>query len=192
MTGIFLLLAALTTGATLYVDVEAVDDRVVTLAEEKTKAFFAAHRDKLAAPWEAGVRSELQALAEELLDNQFIVVELYDRAARPLAEATRTTAGDVESAVHLMRHEFPTDARSFYKRHFIGNGVYVQVFVPIIGDDARRIGFFEGVYQVDDTVVGEFRIRLLWSLALAIVAAVAATVLIHRAVLARQRRPALG
>lgn len=192
VSGIFLVLAALTTGATLYLDVEAVDDRVVVLAEEKTKAFFAGHRDKLAAPWEAGVRSELQALAEELLDNQFIVVELYDRAARPLAEATRATAGAIESAVHLMRHDFPTDARSFYKRHFIAGGVYVQVFVPILDGDARRIGFFEGIYQVDGAIVGEFRTRLVWSLALALLAAVAGTALIHRTLIARPRRPELG
>ena len=192
VTGIFLVLAALTTGVTLYLDLEAVDDRVVVLAEEKTKAFFASHRGKLAAPWEAGVRSELQGLAEELLDNQFIVVELYDRAARPLAEATRATAGDVESGVHLMRHDFPTDARSFYKRHFIGDGVYVQVFVPIMDDNARRIGFFEGVYQVDGSVVDEFRARLFWSLALAILAAIVGTALIHRALLVRQRRPRIG
>ncbi len=185
MTGVFLALAALTTGIMLYLDIEAVDDRVVVLAEEKTRAFFASHRDKLASPWEVGVRSQLQELAEELLDNQFIVVELYDRAARPLAEAARPKSDDVESAVHLMRHEFPLDAKSFYKRHFIAGGVYVQVFVPIIADDGRRIGFFEGIYQVDGSVVEEFRLRLVWSLALAILAALAGTLLIRRALVPR-------
>ena len=189
MTGVFLALAALSAGITLYLDVEAVDDRVVAVAEEKTRAFFASHRDKLASPWEVGVRSQLQELAEELLDNRFIVVEFYDRAARPLAEATRAQSDDVESAVHLMRHEFPVDAKSFYKRHFIAGAVYVQVFVPIIADDGRRIGFFEGIYQVDGSIVDEFRLRLVWSLALALLAALAGTLLIHRAVVARRPRP---
>ena len=187
LSGIFLLFAALTTGVTLYLDVEAVDDRVVGMVEEKTKAFFADNRDKLSAPWESGVRSELHDLATKLLDRQFIVVELYDRAARPLAEATSAGAANVESMVHLLRHEFPPDAKSFYKRLFIAGGVYVQVFVPIIADDGRRIGFFEGIYQVDDDVVGEFRVRLAWSLSLALLAALAGTALIYRAVFARPR-----
>jgi hypothetical protein len=181
--GAFLLLAAAFVGVALYLQIEAVDERVVSLAERKTKAVFEAHPEELAAPFEAGARATLEQFAEGLLDNQFVAVELYDWAMRPLAEAKRRASEAVERRVDQIRHDFPTDNRPRYRRHFIDNGVYVQVFVPILAAGTRRVGYFEGLYEVPADVVAGLWRRVVWSLILGVLAAAVVTALLVRLIL---------
>jgi hypothetical protein len=58
--------------------------------------------------------------------------------------------------------------------------------VPILVDGTRRVGFFEGLYEVPVDVVAELRTRVLWSLVLGVLAAAAGTALLYRLVLARR------
>jgi hypothetical protein len=178
--GVFLLLAAAFVGTAVYLQIEAVDERVVSLAESKTKAVFDAHPEELAAPFEAGARATLEQFAEGLLGNQFVAVELYDWAMRPLAEAKRPASEAVERRIDQVRHDFPTDSRPRYRRHFIDNRVYVQVFVPIMGQGPRRAGYFEGLYEVPADVVAELWQRVVWSLILSLLGAAVVTALLVR------------
>ena len=135
-----------------WIEIELVDDAVVKLAEKEThnfvNRFLAEDSIKLDDP-------EIKTAIQVTLIDRFPIVELYDKNQQKHLEVIADGKEWVEGALKSKRHGFPVDNQPIYHRIDVGDSTFIQVLIPI------RLGFFEGIYQLDEDTISEINQRLL-------------------------------
>lgn len=172
----------------VYFDLEAVDEKVVSLAEAAAEDFLQQNHTALLAPDRSTAATTLGDAATRLLaGNHFVIVEIYDAQQRQIVERGRPGYRHVEMALDRSQHRFPTDTTTHYNKHLVAGLLYLQMVTPIRSADGRIVAYFEGIYEVDETTMAEIRQRLLHSLAIAIVAVMATSILLYPVILSLNR-----
>jgi HD-GYP domain-containing protein (c-di-GMP phosphodiesterase class II) len=105
----------------------------------------------------------LAHLAEQLVGKHFLMVELYDRNKELKLEVVRRGHTFSEN---VYRHQFPADNGFFHGLHFIGGQLWMVMVVPLKGEGQEVIGYFEGVYLVDQATFNGIRHDVLRTLLL--------------------------
>lgn len=98
-------------------------------------------------------QQHLTNLAQQLVRQNFLIVELYDLDQQLKVEAIRPDEEATESWIGRHRHQFPQRGEFTHEFHFNGGKLFIVVLVPIKGSGtmpAGTIGYFEGIYQVDE------------------------------------------
>lgn len=183
----FVVLSLLIGGAVFFSDLEDIDQRVVALAEQATTDFLADNRAALMHSAEPAARGALDAAVAALLQDHFVIAELYDADHRSLVERSRPGYDDVEAELNRSPHRFPKHAQPTYERHLVGGIIYLQVLTPVVDANDRPAAYFEGVYEVDAQNMREIRYGILHSLSIVIIAVLATTVLLYPAIIALNR-----
>jgi len=161
-----LLLVLIAGGITLTVRaLEALDDAVVRMSEAAAEHFLVEHHDGLLRAWERGRRQAIRQSVHEVLSDNFVIVEVYDLAARPIVEAVRPGYEAMEQRLSGNRHGFPSDHASAYDKFISDGRLYLQVISPILGAEKQIIGFFEGVYELPEAAQADLLHQLLRQLA---------------------------
>ena len=183
----FVVLSLLIGGAVFFSDLEDIDQRVVALGEQATADFLADNRAALLHSAEPSARAALDAAVAALLQDHFVIAELYDADHRSLVERSRNGYDNVEAELNRSPHRFPKHGQPTYERHLVGGIIYLQVLTPVIDATNRTVAYFEGVYEVDARNMREIRYGILHSLSIVVIAVLATTVLLYPAIIALNR-----
>jgi len=130
----------------------------------------------------------LTRLATQLVSQHFLVVELYDRNKQLKLEVVRHRAEFEEKLIDQYRHQFPKAGGFTHHLHFIQGELWLVTIIPLSGGkDTAPIGYFEGVYQVDEATFSQIKQGILHTLAFVTLGIFFTTVLIYPIVLTLNR-----
>ena len=183
----FVVLSLLIGGAVFFSDLEDIDQRVVALGEQATADFLADNRAALLHSSEPTAQALLRDAAGALLQDHFVIAELYDASHRSLVERSRPGYDRVEAELNRSPHRFPQHGAPVYERHLVGSIIYLQVLTPVVDASDRPVAYFEGVYEVDARTMQDIRYGILHSLSVVVIAVLATTVLLYPAIVALNR-----
>lgn len=129
----------------------------------------------------------LTNLAQQLVKRNFLVVELYDANKQLKIEAIRQGQETTEQWINSHRHQFPQRGDFFKEFHFTQGKLLLLILVPIKGPQHALIGYFEGIYQVDQETQDSIKDELLHTLLLIALSITFTTLLMYPIVLTLNR-----
>lgn len=103
----------------------------------------------------------LTNLAQQLVNHNFLVVELYDLNKQLRIEAFRQGQEATEQWMNRHRHQFPERGGFFHEFHLIEGKLLLVILIPIKGPHHTLTGYFEGIYQVDQQTQDSIKNELL-------------------------------
>ncbi|WP_157385850.1 HD-GYP domain-containing protein [Methylosarcina fibrata] len=150
----WLMLSLVVSGIVLTLEIYRVEAWVYQLALKESASFSgeAAHNlDSI----DRSAFEHLTKLARQLVEQHFLVVELYDRGQQLKLEAVRSGKELSEQTIDQYRHRFPNEQEFSHQLHFVNGEWLLVIVVPLKDAKNTKIGYFEGIYQVDrETLVG--------------------------------------
>lgn len=177
---------SLTAGAVVfYVGIERIDDQLVELAVAESGKLAGNALPLLNRP--AAERTPLDALTGDFVRRQFVVVELYDRERRKVAEAINPRHAAVEDELKRHAHAFPQDDERHYEKFVIGGETVLRVLLPMKDAAGAIAGFFEGVFVIAPETLERLRSELGIALAVVLCAVLLTTVSLYPVILALNR-----
>lgn len=129
-----------------FYELEKIDDSIVELASIQAKEIL-----PYGAPLQSNKNavSALAAQISDLIKNDFLVVEIYDKTGSKILESIASNYESVENAISQQKHPFPHDGKDYYERFNIDNNTYIQVLIPLFDMHKQLNGFFEGLYLIE-------------------------------------------
>jgi putative nucleotidyltransferase with HDIG domain len=182
----WLCLSAIVGSVVLFLEIKRMEDFVHQLALQESAVFSGESAHNL-ENLDSGAFEHLTHLARQLVGQHFLIVELYDRMQQLKLEAVRSGSEFPENTIDIYRHNFPKEREFSHQLHFIDGQLLLIVLVPL--EDARRtlIGYFEGVYQVDQTTLAGIEQQITRSLAFVALSISTTTLLMYPIVLILNR-----
>lgn len=168
-----------------YVGIERIDDQLVELAVAESGRLSGSALPLLNRP--AAERGPLIALTEDFVHEHFVVVELYDRQRRKVAEAISPRHAAVEDELKRYTHAFPQDDAPHYEKFVIGQQTVLRVLLPMKDTAGAIAGFFEGVFVIAPETLERLRNQLGLTLAVVVCAVLLTTVALYPVILALNR-----
>ncbi|MDD4913476.1 MAG: HD-GYP domain-containing protein [Methylococcales bacterium] len=111
--------------------------------------------------------AHLSRLAEQLVDKHFLMVELFDRNKDMKLEVMRQGHADAQHLIEAYRRQFPRPDGFSHDLHFMDGQLWMVIVMPLQGvGQIQPIGYFEGVYQVDQATFNDIRRNVLRTLIL--------------------------
>lgn len=152
-------------GLILWLELERIKQSVHELALRESAIFSgeSAHNlDQL----DPAAYQQLMDLARQLVNQHFLVVELYDRNKQLRLEIIRPGHELAEQDINRYRHRFPTVGEFSHEFHYVRGELLLVILVPLRDARDSLAGYFEGVYQVDretrDSIVEDLGRRLVF------------------------------
>lgn len=144
----WLFLSATVGGSILWLEIKRAEQLVHALALKESALFSGVSAHNL-EQLDTQSTEHLTQLAEQLVNQHFLIVELYDRNKQLKIEAIRQGQELVEQFIDQYRHQFPKADGFTHDLHFIHGQLWLVTLVPLRGEQDSPMGYFEGVYQVD-------------------------------------------
>jgi len=180
----WLLLSAAIGAVVLYLETEKIDEFVLGLALRESGVFTSADFIRIDR---ADRLAQLQRKSEALIERHFVVVEIYGTDKRLILESIGAGKEAVEARINAHAHGFPLKDAMQYKKFLIGGRLFLQVVAPMKGEAGEPLGYFEGVYQVDDATLSNIVRDLIRSLVLVVVVVFVTTALLYPIIIALNR-----
>ncbi|MBL0010061.1 MAG: HD-GYP domain-containing protein [Nitrosomonas sp.] len=136
---------------------------------------------------DASAFQHLTNLAQQLVNQHFLVVELYDLDQQLRIEAVRQGQEATEYSIDRYRHRFPKQGEFSHKFHFINDKLLLVVLIPIKGSKNTFSGYFEGIYQVDQQTQDKIKHELLRTLLFITISITFTTLLMYPIILTLNR-----
>ncbi len=136
-------------------------------------------------------QQHLTNLAQQLVRQNFLIVELYDLDQQLRVEAVRPGEEATENWIGQHRHQFPQRGEFTHEFHFNGGKLFIVVLVPIKGGGitpAGTMGYFEGIYQVDEKTLATIRSELIRTLLFVSISITFTTLLMYPIIIRLNRR----
>ncbi|QWF71936.1 HD-GYP domain-containing protein [Methylomonas paludis] len=153
----WLLLCLVLGGGMLWLEIDRIEQFVRILAMREAQILSAESVHNL-AELDGKTQQHLHQLAEKLVEEHFLVVELYDLNKTLQLEAVRKGSEAVEYHANNYRHKFPQADGFSHEMHLIDDQMLLVILVPLKSRfDDSQIGYFEGVYQVDQGTFAKIR-----------------------------------
>ncbi len=160
-----LLILTILAGAVVYfIELENIDELVQDLAVGESRAVLADYGRHWEDPQHIDLGLYIRKNESHGGKGNFIVIELYDKNRKLVAEAIRQGSEQIEIEMNKYRHEALMKDNVNYKKLYVGRQLYIMVVVPLKIDGSITGGYFEGVYEVDPMVMKDIRGRILWSI----------------------------
>lgn len=144
----WLFLSVTVGGSILWLEIKRAEQLVHALALKESAIFSGASAHNL-EQLDAQSTEHLRQLAEQLVSQHFLIVELYDRNKQLKLEAVRQGQESVEQFIDQYRHQFPKADEFTHDLHLTQGQLWLVTLVPLRGEQGLPMGYFEGVYQVD-------------------------------------------
>ncbi len=172
-------------GIVYYLEMEQIDEWVVSMAlAESEKLVESSIREGTLQQQNKALLHEKMA---EMTQRNFLIAELYDQEGNKYLEAIRHGSQAIEERLKVKGHA-PTVSRNvWYEKQQIQEGLFLQVFVPLINSGGEYVGHFEGVYHVDEQVVGKIKKQVAGSLCLIVLIILGTTLALYPIFLALNR-----
>ena len=119
-----------------YLETEQIDEWVVSIALDETKAFVEASTGS--GDFHLQERETLLARMKEMTRHNFVIVELYNIDGAKYIEVVREGSRKTEEQLKLNAHDKPIGDHIWYQKQKITEGVFLQVFVPIISNNGEK------------------------------------------------------
>ncbi|MCK9397723.1 MAG: HD-GYP domain-containing protein [Methylobacter sp.] len=159
----WLFLSVAVGGGVLWLEVNRIRQFVHELALRESATFSGESAHNL-EQLDSAARQHLAELARQLVNQHFLVVELYDRNKQLQLEAIRPGQEVAEQGIDRYRHRFPQVGEFSHEFHFIRGGLLLVILVPLKGVQDSPTGYFEGIYQVDRQTLNSIKDDLLRTL----------------------------
>lgn len=101
-------------------------------------------------------REEATEHAADLVRNSFISIELYNTDRRQIYEFSRHAAF-FKSTHPNLKHQFPTGDQPTHQSYWIGDGMLMQVIIPLRSETGKPVGYLEGLYSLTPGEAGTIR-----------------------------------
>jgi len=179
----FVVLSLVIGGVVLYLEIERVDSLVVGLTKEASRHLIESNSATLAHGEIVDVQA-LKQTAQAMIQDHFVVVEIYGPDKNQIIEEARADIGeDVERELDRIAHAFPKTDGTLYQKLLVGWRIYIRAVVPFSETGDRNSGYFEGVYRVDDQTMARIRTSLIHSLLIVVASVFATTLLLYPVIL---------
>ncbi len=135
-------------------------------------------------------QQHLTNLAQQLVRQNFLIVELYDLDQQLRVEAVRAGAEATENWIGQHRHRFPQRGEFTHEFHFKDGKLFIVVLVPIKGSGitpAGTMGYFEGIYQVDEETLETIKSDLIRTLLFVSISITFTTLLMYPVIMTLNR-----
>lgn len=129
----------------------------------------------------------LTNLAQQLVNQHFVVVELYDLDKQLRIEAIRQGQEATEQWIDQYRHRFPRQGEFSNQYSLINNTFLMVMLIPMKGPQNTLTGYFEGIYQVDQQTQDSIRDELLRTLLFVTISITVTTLLMYPVILTLSR-----
>ncbi len=159
----WLFLSVAVGGGVLWLEVNRIQQFVHELALRESATFSGESAHNLER-LDSSARQHLTELAQQLVNQHFLVVELYDRNKQLQLEAIRPGQEIAEQGIDRYRHRFPQVGEFSHEFHIIRGGLLLVILVPLKGVQDSLAGYFEGIYQVDRETLDSIKNDLLRTL----------------------------
>ncbi|MFQ5588421.1 MAG: HD-GYP domain-containing protein [Nitrospiria bacterium] len=177
---IWLVLSIIIGALVFYLEIEKIDPFVENLAEKESRTFssrqISTFLNKSAGLDQADIQHDVE---KRLSESHFIVAELYNQEKKKVIEVVKPGYADVEHTVDEKAHDLYLSDLTQHKTVLIDGRIYLQIFTPLKMDSATTIGFFEGIYEVDDETMGNITEEISVSLLEVLFAVLATTVTLY-------------
>ncbi|MBF0344623.1 MAG: HD domain-containing protein [Nitrospirae bacterium] len=165
-----------------FIKLEEIDDFVKKLASVESRSIIDDEQVYIYSSDPQDKEYLTQILTEHIEKGHFIIVEVYDKNKEKRAEVL--SPGSVKLDEYLKSIEMKKVTRHFtdeviYNRIYFEKRIYLQVFVPLFDDSSKLIGYFEGVYHVDDNTMDDIKRIILFALLQIVVAVLATTIILY-------------
>lgn len=168
-----------------YVGIERIDDQLVELAAAESAKLSGNALPLIDRP--ASERRALDVLLHDFVRENFIVVELYDRDRRKIAEAVSPRHAAIEDELKRYTHAFPRDDNPHYEKFVIGERTVLRVLLPMKDAAGAVAGFFEGVFVIDPATLERLRHELIVAMAVVLGAVLLTTLAVYPVIVALNR-----
>lgn len=184
---LWLLASLVAGGLVFYIEMEKVDKQVLNMGMSGALDIDQRVIEQIPA-MDPGAMAQLQVLAERLIEEQFVIVEIYARDKKHLATAVRHDSEVVDKELGKRHHPFPLDNALHYEKFYIEDNLYIQVLVPLRSRERSVNGYFEGVYRVDEATLREIRSQVYSTLILVLSVILATFVMLYPLILYLNRQ----
>ncbi|MBF0336841.1 MAG: HD-GYP domain-containing protein [Nitrospirae bacterium] len=173
-----------------FLKLEEIDEFVERLAVAESRSLIDDKKVYLESSDPQKKEYLVRLLREHIVKGHFVIVEVYDKDKQKRAEVIATASDKIEKHLtsldkYLSIHQLSDEVT--YNRVYFDSRIYLQVFVPLFADDSKLIGYFEGVYQVDDKTMDDIKNLILYSLLHVIISVFATTVLLYPIIISMNR-----
>jgi len=182
----WLFLSVVIGGVVLWLEVNRIQHFVHELALRESATFSGESAHNLER-LDAAAQQHLVELAQQLVNQHFLVVELYDRNKQLRLEAVRRGQEVAEHGIDRYRHRFPQQGEFSHKFHVIRGELLLVILVPLKGAQDSLTGYFEGLYQVDRETLDSIKNDLLRTLLFVTLGITFTTLLMYPIVLTLNR-----
>lgn len=168
---VWLLLSVITGTVVYYAGQYRLEEYVVSLAELESRLYLDRYQSYNKAP-SPERRALLNLKVQELVQGSaFLTVEIYNRQGQKVADAEKSREAKLyEARIPKHTNDFATDPKHHHLMHYLDKELFLQVFVPIKEPGGSTIGFFEGVYQVNQETLKRLQGVIVLSLVMVILA----------------------
>ncbi len=168
-------------GVVYYLETEKIDDQVLGLAMQESRAL----KDDTLAHLAQGKAdpAKLQQIVDASLNSHFIIIELYDSSQNKVAEGMDPGEAATEEKLKRYTHSFPFEGSIYYEKIHLDGQLFLQVLLPMTEPNGKLAGYFEGVYRVDPATLADIRNSVLRTLVLVVIATLVTTVILYPVIL---------
>lgn len=174
-------------GVVFYLELKKAEETVLRLALVESANFTADSLSRLNRPGAGSGDIALGRQAEAFLKRHFIAIKLYDRDKREILRVAAPGAQQTIASLERHRHVLPLSDAPRHSAAFIDQRMLMHVSLPLTENGGRALGYFDGVYQVDDATMAHIRGNVLGALALAVLATLAVTATLYPVILSLSR-----
>ncbi|WP_432741519.1 HD-GYP domain-containing protein [Methylobacter sp. G7] len=169
-------------GVVLWLEVHRIQQFVHELALRESATFSGVSAHNLER-LDSKAQQHLAELAQQLVNQHFLVVELYDRNKQLQLETIRQGQEFAEQGINSYRHRFPQEGEFTHQFHLIRGELLLVILVPLKTDLDSLTGYFEGIYQVDRDTLDSIKDDLLRKLLFATLGITFTTLLMYPIIL---------
>ena len=168
---VWLILSVITGTVVYYAGQYRLEEYVVALAELESRLYLDRYQSYYSAPT-PDRRILLKAKVQELVQvSAFLTVEIYNRQGQKVADAEKSKEAKLyETRIPKHTSDFANDPKPHHFMHYLDKELFLQVFVPIKEPGGTIIGFFEGIYQVNQETLKRLQGVIVLSLVMVILA----------------------
>lgn len=134
--------------AVYFYEIEKIDDTFVELASIQAKETLP---NGIPSLTDKEALLQVSKKANQLIQDNFLVVEVYARNGDKILEAVANNFESIEEQISSKKHLLPHDGKKYYNRTNVEGKTYIQVLIPILDISGVPQGFFEGLYLISDT-----------------------------------------
>ncbi len=170
----WVLLSVMLGGIVYYIELQKVGKFVFDLAAVESRLFTGTvDRDS------ANRKDELKKRADEFLKRHFVVIELYDAQKNLILHESRPDNEAIKEKLDKSLQTFQLTDAMHYKQFLLARNSFLQVMLPLRDNNGELIGYFKGVYQVDEKTLRNIEIDIFGTLLLVVVVILITTIMLY-------------